>query len=105
MKELSMKRIMVLLSFVSIISVYAAENNKKLDTQKVEAQRPKFVPKVEFLMYPEDAHIEVDKKNLPEGVKKMFGNTFIVPLGMDEKLIHPTLVPKRIPDFEISMVK
>ena len=100
-----MKRVMVLLSFVSIISVYAAENNKKLDVQKIEKKRSNFTPKNEFLIYPRGVHMKINEKILPNNVDKLLGNVFLVPLGMDEKLIHPTLVPKRVPDFEIIMVK
>ncbi len=83
------RRSAVLLSIVVSVPFCAMENKEKKSEFKAEC---------EILVYPEDAHIEVN--NLPQGVKKMIGdNTFIVPIGMDAKLIHPTLIPlKRISD-------
>jgi len=96
----------MLLSFVSILSIYAMENKKQLDIQKVlqksENKKREFKPEWEFLLYPKDAEIKLDKA-LEEKYQRI-GNEFRVPKGMDAKLIHPTLVPERFDDFVIGHV-
>src|SRR5437764_439343 len=92
---------MVVLCMVSVVSLAAMENKKELNAQNTKKEEPKRTPELEFLMYPEDAHIEIDKNELPKDVVRL-GNTFMVPQGMDARLIHPTLVPQRIGDFKIK---
>jgi hypothetical protein len=102
-KSVQIKRITALWCVFGILPLCAMENEKKLNEQKVKILKNEFRPTRELLIYPEDAHIEVE--NLPQDVKKMIGeNAFIVPIGMDAKLIHPTLVPKRIVDRQIKLV-
>jgi len=82
---------------MSVVSLAAMENKKGLNKQveKQEVER-------EFLLYPEDADLKINEKNLPEGVVSLYGNMFLVPKGMDTILIHKTLVPERIADFKIK---
>jgi hypothetical protein len=100
------KRVIMLLSFVSIASIHAMENKKKLDLQKAlqksENKKHELKPQWEFLLYPEDAEIKLDKEL--EKKYQRIGNTFRIPKGMDSKLIHPTLIPERCDDFEIGHV-
>ena len=96
-----LKKVTIVFCIMSIISLTASENNKGLHKQRVKKREIER----EFLVYPKDAVIDIDVKNLPKGVEKLFSNMFLVPKGMDAKLIHPTLVPERIPDFEISMTQ
>ena len=97
---MKIKKIMATLSIMSILSVAAMEDKK---AQKIKKEKDAL--EREFLMYPEDVDLKIDEKKLPEGVESLLGNVFLVSKGMDAKLIHPTLEPKRIPDFEVSMTQ
>jgi hypothetical protein len=98
---MKIKKIMATLSIMSILSVAAMEDKK---AQKIKKEKDAL--EREFLMYPEDVDLKIDEKKLPKGVESLLGsNIFLVPKGMDAKLIHPTLEPKRIADFEVSMTQ
>lgn len=60
-------------------------------------------PQKEFLIYSKKVEINIDEKDLPTGVERLFGNMFLVPKGFDAKKIHPTLVPKK--RFDDSKIK
>jgi len=91
-----------LLCIVSVASTFGMENKKK-NNKKVSLVRKK--SKDEFLIYPKDAVINIDGKNLPKGISILqIGNAFLVPEGFDEKLIHKTLVPKRISTSEEALL-
>ena len=63
-------------------------------------QKDEFKPTKEWLIYPKNARIEI--KVLPHGVDRVdrSNHVFRVPIGMDSTLIHPTLIPDRIPDMQ-----
>jgi len=99
---LKTKQIIALFCIVSIAPMLAMEDKQK--NKNIPLTKKKSDPeKREFLMYPEDAII--DEKSLPKGVENLLGNIFLVPEGFDATLIHKTLVPKRIPDFEVSLTQ
>lgn len=64
----------------------------------------------EFLHYPKGSNIKIDVEALNKELGLLdlykvisFGDMFLIPAGMDEKFVHKTLVPERVPDFEVEM--
>ena len=113
------KRVMVLL-MMSIVPLCAMENKKSnvISDEELLARKKAFalefknrkLQEFEFLKYPKDSNIKIDLEALNKelglsdlGKVISFGDMFLIPAGMDEKFIHKTLAPKRIPDFEVEL--
>ena len=93
-----MKRVVMLLFLVNIASIHAMQKvSPKFENKKHESKS-----EWEILIYPKDAEIKLDEKLEKE--YQRIGNEFMVPKGMDAKLIHPTLIPERCDNFAIGHV-
>jgi hypothetical protein len=116
------KSSVIVLSIFSIMPLCAMENEKNnvISDAKLLAKKKAFALELknrqksecEFLYYPKGSNIKVDLEVLNQelelsseiGKVIQIGDMFIIPAGMNEKFIHKTLVPDRVPDFEVTLV-
>jgi hypothetical protein len=109
--KLTRKTIVALL-MMSIVPLCAMENEKNnvISDADLLAKKKAFALKLksrkkfqkEYLHYPKDSNITVDVEALNQELDLLdtckvihFRDMFLIPAGMDEKFIHPTLVPRR----------
>ena len=78
----------------------AKKRRTSTDLAHANAQREPIKRKrtqYEFLIYPQDITLMIEE-SLPKNVIRV-DNIFMVPKGMDARLIHEELIPERVPDF------